>query len=160
MRRLAWLLASGLTCGLGACGTNLLVTHHEVTLRADDGAETPVLVSLREPDGLIQANVHEAPALGFCIGMLCEPIDLLYSTGIAIYALGSDEVSVAAGPAGWLAALTPFATLVPAIHLQPATTRNATAAQLQQLLDDDPERRAAAAREFFGDEAITHLQRR
>lgn len=160
MRALAWLLAGGLTCGLGACGTNLLVTHHEVTLRGDDGAETPVLVSLREPDGIIQANVHEAPVLGFCIGMLCEPIDLLYSTGIAVFAIGSEEVTVRGGPAGWLAALTPFATLVPALHLPPGKHATATTEQLQDLLADDPERRAAAAREFFRDPAITHLDRR
>jgi hypothetical protein len=146
-------------CATG-CGTNLLVQHRPLTLHAEGGIDHELTLGLRVQDGIVQANVHEAPALGMLIGTLCEPLDWLWSTGIAVYALGSDDFEVLGGPFGWLASLTPFATLAPALHLPPPVHASPDAEQLRDLLDVDPARRAAAAREFFADPYITAIERR
>ncbi|MFM1871748.1 MAG: hypothetical protein RL398_1170 [Planctomycetota bacterium] len=161
MRRAAQSFALGcLTLGANGCGSNLLVQRRPLTLHDAEGGQTETVIALRVPDGIVQANVHEAPALGILIGTLCEPLDWLWSTGIAVYALGSDEVEVLGGPFGWLASLTPFATLVPALHIPPPSHASPTVEQRTGLLDVDPARRVAAAREFFADPYITAIDRR
>lgn len=138
---------------LSGCGTNLLVTHRQIDLATESGARLPATIDFRIRDGLLQQD--DAPVQTAIVGLLCEPVDWVTSTWCAISCTWDDEYSVAWGPLGWLASLTPFATLVPALELPPVLFAKVGDAMVARLRDPDPEVRAAAARELFGDDRIT-----
>ncbi|MCC6785843.1 MAG: hypothetical protein IT457_23550 [Planctomycetes bacterium] len=130
--------------GLPACGTNLLVERRELSFVTQDGVQHAATVELREPDGILQDD--ESPIRTAVLGLIAEPFDILLSTAIATDALFSSQSSVEAGPLGWLAAMTPFATLMPAIHVPPAARIEVDAAQFEALRSADQARRLEAAR--------------
>ncbi len=136
---------------LASCGTNLLVVTRPGELRLPGGALVPIAVAYREPCGFLQSD--DPPLHAPLVGLLMEPIDWVLSTGIAAGAVVRSDWSVAGGPFGWLAALTPFATLVPQLHLPPAVTADADDAAVTCLRagDDGP------ARDALGDARIVRV---
>jgi hypothetical protein len=150
MRRLPFVLVLALPL-LASCGANLLVVRRPGELRLPGGGSVPITVAYREPDGFLQSD--DPPLHAPLIGLLVEPIDWLQSTVIAAGAVVRSDWSVAGGPFGWLAALTPFATLVPQLHLPPAFTADADDAAVTSLRagDDGP------ARDALGDARIVRV---
>jgi hypothetical protein len=127
---------------LAACGTNLLIVAWPAELRAANGERVPVILHYREPEGFLQSS--DPPLHAPLVGLLCEPLDWLQSTTIAALAVVRSDWQVAGGPFGWLASLTPFATLVPQLHLPPPATAAVDDAALASLRDgDDGPARAA-----------------
>ena len=138
--------------GLAACGTNLLVERRELSFVTEDGVHHAGSVDLREPDGILQDG--ESPIRTAVLGLIAEPFDIVLSTVVATDALFSSQTSVEAGPLGRLAAMTPFATLMPAIHFPPSPRIDVDADQLQALRSADHVRRLEAARSACSDPRI------
>jgi hypothetical protein len=145
-----------LLAALPGCGTNLLVVRHDAELRTFDDRVIPVRIDYRTELGLWHGGDH--PVMTAVIGILFEPVDFFYSTGVAIVAITDDEWSVAGGPLGWLWALTPFATLVPEWELPPDSFARVDEALLLRLQSSDPDERRDAARMAFGDDRIRSFE--
>ncbi|MBX3462486.1 MAG: hypothetical protein KF830_04905 [Planctomycetes bacterium] len=135
-------LAIGAVLPQGACGSCLLVLHRDVVLALPDGERHAVRVDYHVPHGLLWDGNEETWDIGLVqqvvFGLLLEPVDILFSTAIAATSVVQSDTSVMAGPLGWLASLTPFATLVPAMHLAPPTVAPVDAATVAALRDNDP----------------------
>lgn len=152
-------VAAALLCPLLAgCGSNLLIQRQDAEVCTAAGATLPLRIAFVVPEGI---GTGEGPlAARAAMGLLVEPLDWLWSTGIALQAIVDPDLEVAGGPFGYLAALTPFATLVPMLHLPPRTTATVDDATFAQLQDADPELRAQAARSVLRDASITRCDRR
>lgn len=137
---------------LPGCGANLLLLERSFELQTTDGYAQPLRVGYRIPDGFLQDD-HD-PVSNAVFGLLAEPFDWLASSYVAIGSLFDDEESVAYGPLGWLAALTPFATLVPRLEFPPVFTARLDRFAARRLVQGSAAERAAAARELFGDDRI------
>lgn len=146
---------------LPGCGTCLLVVRHATELRHEDGRVIAVHVDYQPSHGLLwSGDADRDESLPFTlytmfVGLLCEPIDIVVSTGLAAASVCRDADSVAGGPFGWIASLTPFATLVPALELPPGSLRSLVVdgPLLARLQGGDVE----AAREVFHDRRIRGL---
>ncbi|MBK8099446.1 MAG: hypothetical protein IPK26_20245 [Planctomycetes bacterium] len=88
-----------------------------------------------------------------------EPIDWLFSTGVAVQSLFASDQDVVAGPVGYVASLTPFWTLVPALELPPPTTLKLDGRQRVALYDEDPARRVAAIAAAANDPRLVAVSR-
>ena len=75
-----------------------------------------------------------------------EPVDWVMSTVTAARAIVRSDLSVAGGPFGWLAALTPFATLIPELDLGPRGSAEVDDATLERLRLGDLD----TAQQLFG----------
>jgi hypothetical protein len=140
---LPWLLA--------ACGSNLLVARHQAELHLPSGATVPIELDWRIENGMLDLGEPISTAL---VGLLIEPFDWLASTSIAISSITDSDQHVVLGPLGWLAALTPFATLVPEFEFPPGYRQDIDDATLAKLRAGD----VATARTVFGDRRITAVQ--
>ncbi len=149
MRAAALLLA---VLALPGCGANLLLLERSFELQTTDGYVQPLRIGYRIPDGFLQDD-HD-PVSNAVFGLLAEPLDWLASTYVALGCLFDDEESVAYGPLGWLAALTPFATLVPRLEFPPVFTARLDRLAARRLVQGDAAARTSAARELFGDPRI------
>lgn len=145
-------LVLALLPALPGCGASLLVIHRPFELQTTDGYAQPLVIGYRIPDGFLQDD--REPISNAVFGLLAEPFDWLASTYVAIGCLFDDEESVAYGPLGWLAALTPFATLVPRLEFPPVLTARLDRFAARRLVQGDAAARAAAARELFDDDRI------
>jgi hypothetical protein len=142
-----WALACALLLGNASCGACLLIQRQDATLRTVDGTQVPVRVEWLVPNGILMAD---APVRRFVLGLLLEPVDWCISSGAACVALFSDDTDVALGPLGWLATLTPFATLFPAPEARPSRSVAVDAGQLARLRAGD----LSTAQEVFGDDRV------
>lgn len=136
---------------LAACGTNLLIVARPAELRTASGERAPVILHYREPEGFLQST--DPPLHAPLVGLLCEPLDWLQSTTIAALAIVRSDWQVAGGPFGWLASLTPFATLVPQLHLPPPASAVVDDHALASLRQGDD----APARAAFDDPRIVRI---
>lgn len=152
-RALPFVAALGLLAG---CGTPMLIRRFDVILRTPEGSAQAAELSYRYPRSAIPSG-SDAGIGDFLLGILMEPFDILVSTGVAIDAVGSEEVDVVAGPLGWLAALTPFATLVPDVDFGPRRDFETTEEVLGGLRNDDAGIRRAALRAGGFDAAIVDV---
>lgn len=148
---LAATLAIAAALALSSCGHCLLVESREVVFEAPDGARYPGIVDVNEPHGLL--DEHESPLGRAVVGLLIEPVDILFSTAIAVEAVFRSDRSIVLGPLGWLATLTPFATAMPQLHLD--LFRSAVIelddAQYDALRSGDEERAVEAVRDAARD---------
>ena len=156
----AALMALGLL-SLTSCGVNLFIIKQELRLTSPDGASHNVRVVMRPEHGMMQPDFDASFGRWLsqaAFAVLFEPLDLIASTAIAVDAMFDPNHDVAGGPIGWLAAMTPFATLVP--ELLPSYFffgRPIDAPQWQQLSSDDEADRRAAARQIWPDRNITYV---
>lgn len=137
---------------LSSCGANLLVVRSHVEARSTTGHLIELELDYQPPDGLV--HDLDSPVLEFLFGIAAEPFDLVVSTGIAIDAMFRADRRVQLGPLGWLASLTPFATLVPCIQFPPWGRHPVDTETLATLRDGNAEQRAAAARTLLQDDRI------
>lgn len=137
---------------LPACGANLLVVRTHTEVRSTTGHVVELELDYQPPYGIV--HDLDAPVLEFLFGIVAEPFDVLVSTGFAVDAMFRADRSVQLGPLGWLASLTPFATLVPGLEFAPWGRRNLDADALEQLRSGTDAQRAAAARALLHDERI------
>ena len=136
-----------------ACGANLLVVRSYAEARTTTGQLVELELDYRPPYGIV--HDLDSPLLEFLFGIVAEPFDLVVSTGIAVDAMFRADRSVQLGPLGWLASLTPFATLVPGIEFAPWGRRTVDPAALAALRDGSADQRAAAACALLQDDRIT-----
>lgn len=144
--RAALLTASA---ALTACGPCLLVIRQDVVFVGPQAEELPGEIEWREPDGILSPRYGAFPA-----NLLGEPFDLLFSTITAVNAMFDDDESVLGGPLGWIAALTPFATLVGAPSLPPLRRIELHGDAIHLLRGGDSSAGAAAVRAALRDERV------
>ncbi len=151
---LAAALAFAPGLALSSCGHCLLIESREVVFEAPDGARYPGVVDVHEPHGLLDED--ESPLRRAVVGLLIEPVDILFSTAIAVEAVFRSDRSIVLGPIGWLATLTPFATAMPQLHLHlfRSVVIELDDAQYDALRSGDEERAADAIRDAARDGQI------
>lgn len=157
IRRLAAYLGVAV---LPACGANLMLWRADVTGILPDGREVPLGVEVRPEHGMLQPE-FDRPWTRWLpqavIATLFEPIDVLLSTGGAIEAMFRSDFRVAGGALGWLAALTPGATLCPGMIVGVRSPVQIDATQWHELQADDRWRRLAAARAVCHNDRIVDV---
>ena len=145
---------------LTSCGVNLSIVQQKLHVKLPDGARHNIVVVQRPESGLLQPNFDESVACWLpqtVFAVLLEPVDLIASTVVAVDAMFDPDHDIAGGPVGWLAAMTPVATLVPQIHISYIFGRRIDAKQWQQLSSDDEADRRAAARRIWPNRNITYV---
>tara|TARA_R110002072_G_scaffold46591_2_gene128843 strand:+ start:12596 stop:13189 length:594 start_codon:yes stop_codon:yes gene_type:complete len=150
----------GLLLLLTSCGVNLSIVQQKLHVKLPDGARHSVRVVQRPESGLLQPNFDESVACWLpqtVFAVLLEPVDLIASTVAAVDAMFDPNHDIAGGPVGWLAAMTPVATLVPQIHISYIFGRRIDAKQWQQLSSEDEADRRAAARRIWPNRNITYV---
>ncbi len=154
-RRVA--VAAVLAACLGSCGLNLSVLRLDTEVRTTDGRVVPVRIDRHVPYGGFHADTP--PTLwSTLLAIPLEPLDWLATAiGAGEQLLNPGRRYVLGGPAGYLAALTPFATTVGAIKVASWPARDVPPDLVLRLRSDDPEVRAAAARQAFRDDRIVGL---
>ncbi len=148
-------------CLLVSCGVSMLVVTRDAMIRTPDGELLRVVVELRSDSGALGTEETEPlVVLGTAfLGILVEPLDMVVSTILGVDAVFRDDARVEGGPIGWLASLTPFATLTPPVYpslfeLSRDRAYDVSAEQLSLLRSPDPMVRAATAREVFTDRVL------
>ncbi len=144
MHRLRATTLAAACLSLHGCGVNLLVQHRDADLRDSRGGTIPVTLHWQTERGFL-GNEHP-PVHAPLVGLLMEPVDWVMSTVTAARAIVRSDLSVAGGPFGWLAALTPFATLIPELDLGPRGSAEVDDATLERLRLGDLD----TAQQLFG----------
>lgn len=140
------LLLAAIAPLLAGCGSNLTILHQRWPVQGPDD-ETVVLLIDNQPQ--LGIGSYGPPVVVAAMGILMEPMDWICSTIAFVSAPFSEGHSIAGGPFGYVAALTPFATLVPAMTRGPGPV-HADAAMLARLRSDSADERRAAAQELVG----------
>lgn len=150
-RRVRWAALIAMSAAVTACGPCLLVIRQDVVFVGPHAEELPGEIEWREPEGLLSPKFG-----GFPLTLVCEPADVIFSTIIALNAMFDSDRSVRLGPIGWIAALTPFATLVPSMDVNrpPPARIQLDGSAIQQLQDGTAEARAHAVRTSLADQRI------
>ena len=147
-----------LCVSLAGGGSNLPIQRRNAEVRNESGEVLPLRIAFAVPEGI---GTGEGPLVArAALGLLVEPLDWLWSTGVALLAIVDADLEVAGSPCGFLAALTPFATLVPMLHVPPLATATVDARTFAHLQDSDSDVRAETARSALHDSTITRCDRR
>jgi len=137
---------------LSSCGINLSIVRQDLRVKLPDGTSHRVRIEARPEHGFLQPNFDDSVVCWLAqtvFGVLLEPVDLIASTTAAVNAMFDQNHDIAGGPIGWLAAMTPFATLVPPVHLSYIIGRRIDEAQWQKLSSDNAADRRSAARQVW-----------
>lgn len=132
------------------CGPCLLVATRASTLTTTDGTVVPIDVDVRlrgwfdPPDeDQVLGAVLTAP--------VTELLDALFVPVSAVRCLFDPGTRIDGGPFGCIAALLPFANLMPAPQAPPPSARDVTPADLALLRGPDGGERRAAVLRLFAD---------